>query len=189
MRGPHHAHAGRHWTRTHIVDAEQLKSGACAHDVDDRVDAPHFVKMHLLGRASMHTPLDLGQRSERRERSPPHPRRQAGLFYERADVAERADHAGLRGVDAYVGGCNTSTQHRLGLDRPTVDRYALQDAADFGEIGARVDETPESHVAGDAVEAVEPCDGGHGGALGPPGSQKAWAAAAAPQPLSGPATR
>ena len=64
----------------------------------------------------------------------------------------------------------------LGLSQPLVPA------------GARVDETPERHVAGDAVEAVEPSDGGHDGSLAPAVMQMRAAAHAAPKPLSIPTT-
>ena len=72
------AHAGRHGRRGHLVDTEDLQRGGRADHVDHGVVRPHLVEVDLLGGPAMEPPLDLGQRGERGQSPPGHPRRAGG---------------------------------------------------------------------------------------------------------------
>ncbi len=161
MRGADHPDAVRHWARLHFVDVEQLECRARADDVDDRVEAADLVEVDLLGRTAVEMAFGLGERVERAERAAPHPFRQAGLLDESGDVPRGAHDAALLGVDDDVRRADAAALHRLGVERPPTDGDAPAQLADLVEVGARVDEAAEGHVAGDPAEAVEPRDGRH----------------------------
>ena len=46
------------------IDAEPRQSADRADDIDDGIDRPNFVKMHLLDRRAVSRGLDLGQSRE-----------------------------------------------------------------------------------------------------------------------------
>ena len=56
---------------------------------------------------------------------------------------------------------DTAALHRFGVEGPSADGDASAQLTHFVEVGARVDEAAERHVAGDPAEAVEPGDGRH----------------------------
>ena len=105
------------------------------------------------------------------------------------------DHHVVAHGDDGVGSGDATPQHLLHFERPTAEREPLEEGKHLAQVGAGVQQAPESHVAGDAGKAVEPsqmaaagkgrgglrCRGtGHG-------SIRAMAQAA-PNPLSMPTT-
>ena len=56
-----------------LVDAERLERGACADDVDDRVERADLVELDVGRIDAVHRPLDLGQSGEDRSCARAHP--------------------------------------------------------------------------------------------------------------------
>jgi hypothetical protein len=87
-----------------------------------------------------------------------HPIRKTGIGHDLRDDRGRTRRWRRLGVHVHLGARDARAQDGLGLERPTVDREPLQHRADLVHIGAGVDQRAESHVTGDAGEAVEPRD-------------------------------
>ena len=156
MGAAHHPRAGGHGAGAHPVDAQGLERGAGADDVDDRVEASDLVEVHLLGRAPVQAPLGAGEREERRLGAVSHTIGQARFVDEAGDVRVGPHHRRLRGAHFEARRRDATAQHRLCVDLPAADRDASEQRAHLFEVGARVDEGAERHVAGDPCEAVEP---------------------------------
>ena len=77
MGSPHHARARDDDRAVDDVDVEHLERRAGADDVDDGVEAPDLVEVHLLRWAAVQPPLCLRQRREHRQCPLPHAARAA----------------------------------------------------------------------------------------------------------------
>jgi hypothetical protein len=65
---------------------EEIEARRRTHDVDDRVDRAHLVKMHLRERHAVHLGFGLGEPPKDRARQAPRPRRQLGPGDQRVDL-------------------------------------------------------------------------------------------------------
>ena len=137
-----------------------------------------------LGRGpAVQAPLDGGQGREGRQSALADPFGEPGFGEHAGDVGMRPDDAGFGRFHCYLGGRDTAAQHRFRADVPALDGQAAENLDDSAEVGARVHQAGQGHIAGDAREAVPPRDGGHG--VGP---RMRATAQAAPKPLSIPTT-
>ncbi len=80
MSSAHRALADGDRAAHDAVDAQHLQRGTGAHHVDDRVERPDFVQLHLIGRHAVHRAFHFGQHSERALSTSGHARRQVGLL-------------------------------------------------------------------------------------------------------------
>ena len=147
----------RGWRREHTVDIEEHDRGRDPDTVDDGVECPHLVQVHVARIDPVERPLDLGDAAHRVRR-------------------DLGDTSGLRapddlehlprrpGVDMVVdpnvdARCHEAT-HVAALRRqlPSGQAGRGHRGADGVERRARVDERAEEHVAGDTRDRVEPED-------------------------------
>ena len=160
--GSHHPGAGDDHRAVHDVDVEHLERRAGADDIDDGVEAADLVEVDLLGRPAVEASLGLGEGGEDGEGAAADAIGEPGLLDQGRDVGGRAHDRRLVGVDVGLGRADAAAEHGLRLEAPAVHGEALDHGADLVDVGARVDERAEGHVAGDAGEAVEPGEPGHG---------------------------
>ena len=188
MLGLHHSQALGHRRRLYFVDVENLEGGTRAHDVDDGIEATHLMEMDLGHRCLMQVRLGFGQGGEHGLSSLANTFRETGLLDETGDVRIRTHHGTVVvGMHHQVGGAEARALRGFRADLPSPYRQAADDGLHFIEVGAGVDERPESHVTGDAGEAVEPGHTGHERNPLPTLSSRATPQAA-PYPLSMPTT-
>ena len=169
VRGADHAEAGGDRAGRDVVDVEHLERGTRADDVDDGVEATDLVEVHLARGLAVQPPLGFGEHPEDGLGPLAHTGWQPGLLEQAVDVRGGADHRRLADADVHLRAADAAAQHRLGVELPAGHGEPGDDGAHLVEVGPRVDERAEGHVAGDAREAVEP-GRGHGAATGRSGS-------------------
>ena len=161
VRAADHAPTRGHRTGVNLVNVEHFERGTRADDVDDRIDASDLVEVHLRRWPPVQPPFDLGQRVEGGHGALRDAIRQSRFVHQADDVRRGAVHHVRLGRDHVHVGCGDApAQHRLDVERPTVDRETTQQRAHLVDVGACVDERAERHVAGDAREAVKPGEPG-----------------------------
>jgi len=74
----------------HGLDAQSLEPLDRTHDVEDGINGPDFVEMHLLRRDAVHAPLRLAQQPEGAEGTLFHPVRYLRCFHQAQQLADVA---------------------------------------------------------------------------------------------------
>ncbi len=163
------------------LDTERLQRRAGADDVDDGVDRPDLVELHVVGGRAVHLRFDFGEHAERGLGAVTNSLRQIGGVDQLADrpvatvvviIVER-DNAGL-------GGGEAAAHDVVERQVVSIEVEPTDDVGDHARVGAGIDQGCHRHVAGGAGKAVEPRRSGHFIILA--------IAHAAPNPLSIPTT-
>ncbi len=169
--------------RAHVaLFAQPVQADAGARDVDDGIDRPDLVEVHLVRRRPMDGSLGLGETRE-------HLFAPGERWCGEIAAAENLEHVfevpvrmgcALIENDAHLRRCDAMTRHRGLLEPVALEGQARQDGADVRERNAEIDERAQRHVTGDAGGTIE--DQGLHEASRP--RRYIAAAAAAPKPLS-----
>ena len=155
VRAAHHSHSRRHRGGAHLVDAEHLERSGRPDDVDDGVVPADLVEVHLVDRPTMQGGFDRGQLVEDRLGTRRHARRKGGLLNEGGDHPVGAHHHVVAPDDG-TGAGDAAPDAVFEFQVPAGERKPFEQRADLVDVGARVNERPQRHVARDAGEAVEP---------------------------------
>ena len=106
----------------------------------------------------MESPLDLGQSGKGGQGAPGHAWRKPSLLHQPDDVGMGANNDVVGDVNDGQGGGDTRPQNRLGIETPARKGQPFQESQNLIEIGSGIEKTAESHIPGDAGEAVKPGD-------------------------------
>ena len=155
VRAAHRARSRCHGGGAHLVDPEHLEGGGRPDDVDDGVVPAHLVEVDLVDGSPVQRGLHGGQPVEHRLRPRRDPGGQRGVLYQGGDDAVGAHHHVVSPDDG-AGAGDAASDALLELEVPAGQGQPVEEAADLVDVGARVDERAQRHVARDAGEAVEP---------------------------------
>jgi hypothetical protein len=90
VSGTHPTGAHRYGAIIDPGDAQLLEALDAAHDVDERIDCPQLVEMHLVRRQAVNPSLRLTQELKRPQRPLPHPVGEIRSLYDREQLADVA---------------------------------------------------------------------------------------------------
>src|SRR5208283_707032 len=113
MRRLHPAPACGNWTCLESIHAEKVQPDCRAHDVDDRIDCAHFVKMNLGELGPMHLGLGLSQLEKDPLGQVLLARSQAALIDDCLDMMPVAMSMLFRGDHLGIGGAKAAPADRL----------------------------------------------------------------------------
>ena len=147
--------------RDDALDAELVEEHERAADVDERVERAELVEVDVVGRDAVDAALDLGEARERVERARAGALGKVGRLDELADLAVVAMRVVVGRVDAEVERTDPLPLDALDVDLDAVDAERGRNAAQRLELGARVEERGEQHVARETADAVQVGDAAH----------------------------
>ena len=146
-------------------DVQQVQCSAGADDVDDGIDAAHFVEFDVVEGDAVHLGLGLAEGAKDAQRIRLHRVGDVGVGDDRDDVAIGAVRRVVVSVfvivvmmfdDDCVGGGNSAAVDAIGGESPAVEVKTRHDVGDCHCVGTCVDESTHQHVAGDTRPAVHP---------------------------------
>ena len=142
MLRAHCAMAGPDGSARQRVDAENFERGARAHDVDDRIDRPDLVELHVVHVDPVDLGLHLGQQREHCEGPITNALRQIGSFEERTNVAPGAVVVIVVLVHRHDGSRRPHTGSLRGFERQRiiVETQTAEHGSHRDRIGTSVDE-------------------------------------------------
>ena len=157
MSGPHPSRPQCHGSGRHVLDAEQVHSGGHADDVGDRVPGTHLVEVDVVDLHTVHPRLGLGEQREDRCRDLPDRLGDRGAGQQVPDVGPGALRLVLdEEMHLHVECPQAGSADRAALESDRRRQDGVDDRLDLDQVGPRVHQSPQQHVAGDARARVDP---------------------------------
>ena len=115
------------WTQRHgggveIFDAQSVQAGSRTHDIDNRIERTHLVKVNLLDRPVVNSRLCLGEAGEHADGLGLNRCRQARSLDQRSDVVQAAVDRDFDDINQYQCRAEGAAHDRLSLHRPRAGR-------------------------------------------------------------------
>jgi hypothetical protein len=139
------------------ADVQLIERPRRAHDVDDRIDRPDLVEMHVLARRAMDFGLGLRQCLKDRGRIASGARAQAGARDHREDFAQMALRLRLAHLDLELDRPDSADFLVAGRDAIAMQPEPAHRAIECARVRPRVDQRAHHHIAAQARKCVEIC--------------------------------